>query len=401
MSLYQKALISVLEGLKDGTFIFDTIKLTLYQDLGDVISAYMVLSSAASFHLSMSNNLFELADYYYDKMPQSQTSSEVIRSLKEQSKNNNKEAVVYLMCKDESNRNTLLNIGLEYSSYGGHLDLVEWFIVQGADNMNHGMFGALKRRDITLLNYFMKKGANDFHTAYEIISYLGDLPLLNYLSQQSGQFLANLDYSVIAHALEGGNNDLIKIVRRRDVVLNIRLLCPIIISLVRKLKFVTKLGRNYSNEFYLLKSGFASTGLLKFLFYLYIYENNLGDENSFKMDDFLKEILINTPAYFDINKEENIRIPNTHLKNTIDIIRNIHGADFDFNVNGNNDTKHTSKFLICNMFRSSEAASLIDPTSLQQINIVLDNPDIHVRLAREETLLSALTLTYTINSIDL
>jgi len=73
--------------------------------------------------------------------------------------------------------------GLRGAAYGGHMDLVLFFVSQGANDMNWAMCSAAAGGHMDLVHYFVDKGASDFKEAICQAARRGHKDIVFYLSQ--------------------------------------------------------------------------------------------------------------------------------------------------------------------------------------------------------------------------
>ncbi len=68
MSLYQTTIIFILNSLRDGIYTYDQIKQQLPPIYYELILSYMNSSPEENFYKSINDNMYQVADYWYDKI---------------------------------------------------------------------------------------------------------------------------------------------------------------------------------------------------------------------------------------------------------------------------------------------------------------------------------------------
>jgi hypothetical protein len=72
------------------------------------------------------------------------------------------------------------NKGLEEAAKNGHVDLVEYFVSQGANDWNLGMSGAALGGHMHLVKYFVSRGANDWNWTLLAAAEGGHMDIVEY-----------------------------------------------------------------------------------------------------------------------------------------------------------------------------------------------------------------------------
>ena len=159
MSLQEITLITILKSLSDGILILDP-NLPLYYV--EMISGYVDSDPADSYIKSISNNQFQLAEYFFKNIKTDDAHMNILRAMKDQACNRNITGIDYLINKHQ-NRCGLLHYLFDYgllgAVYGSHHDLVKRFTALGAD-INYGLLIALKIDNNELIQFFVENGAN-------------------------------------------------------------------------------------------------------------------------------------------------------------------------------------------------------------------------------------------------
>ena len=113
-----------------------------------------------------------------------------------------------------------MNGGLWAAAEGNHIDLIEYFINLGADDMNRGLVGADAAGNKDLVEYFINLGADDFGKALVSASAFGHFDLVKYFltknlnhdptSRMSNKPGSDLKISLaISQAKLGGYDDIV------------------------------------------------------------------------------------------------------------------------------------------------------------------------------------------------
>ncbi len=269
------------------------------------------------------------------------------------------------------------------------MELITWLIEQGANDMNSRLIAALESNNKDLVIYFIERGANNFEEGLNIVAQKSNVPLTQYLLHINNIKIPN---SAVGYALETGNIELINILSQQNINIQPIILGQIVRILVDKLKFVTKLGRNYENNFLLLKMGYVSYNVLPYIMKLYIYENNLGDIGSFMMDPFLKHLFGKMPSLFEYQMGENELVPilNTKGNSTIQVVNKFFVNKI--NVDERIYTLKAVNLIMPNIIRENEWEKFY---TMKEINEIVDFfEDNRERIGKEEILLKGLVNTY-------
>ena len=120
------------------------------------------------------NNNREMIDFLLNK------GYSVEAGLEVAAETGNWELIHFFMRKDPEN----YNFGLQGAALGGHLDLIEFFIANGADYkeaMDVGLLSAAQGGHISLIDYFLEKGADGITNAVKGAARGGHKEVLHYL----------------------------------------------------------------------------------------------------------------------------------------------------------------------------------------------------------------------------
>lgn len=368
MSLQETSLISILERLSNNTLSLDPNLSPYYVNM---ISEYTSLDIEDAFEKSVSDNKFQLADYFLSKIPIDQKRHLIIDAMRYQAHIKNRMGIDYLIhigtTRYGLRLSKMLNDGLYGAIKGGNsnridwsdpddmgLNLINWFIVQGANNMEFALKAAIEINDRILIQYFIDRGAVDWQSALETTATVSNLELVDYFAQLLG--INNINYTKpLALAYFVGKLEIIQYLldlQAQTILVNDMVYVgPVLMRLIEKLNF--NVPYDYSSLVPLCKQGYISKTSVKFLLDKYVYENKLNisyllpfynnhkvtdnPDSTFIMDDFLKEILVQTSALYDVIPENtdfyvddyenhqflpNELIPNTLSKSSMEIIDN-------------------------------------------------------------------------------
>ncbi len=330
MSLFETSLIKILNQLSSKNMILDP---NLHRHYVDIINQYSVPPKEA-FIRSVTNNYFMLADYFLAKIRNKTVA--ILDAVQTQAFYNNMKGIEYLISKfNEDDWRDFYNYALIGATKSKNMLLIEQFLAQNA-MADYGLETAIKIKDRELIQFFIERGANDFQRALETAVSTNNLELIEYFLSIIGP---NVSYSrPLQIALYNSYIELVGMFLSyeeqkypfNDTVV---VLGPVLKLLVDNLSIKTRSNNDYSNWFPMLNQGYISQSVLDNILLLYLYQNHLVPyfpiitEPIFILDDFLKDILTNYPALYDINSEDMYEdlsldqlIDNIDKKNSLDVI---------------------------------------------------------------------------------
>ncbi len=408
MSLQETTIIQILDRLRNETLNIDEWPKYYY----DMIQEYINSTPEELYNKSVSKNQFQLADYFFNQISDDDKLYQIYEVIHDQALYNNMRGIEYLISrfKYQDEWENFYNSGLQGATTAGNLTLINWFIDKGATSMDRGLLAAVETNNTELIQFFIERGANDWQSALESAVYTNNTTLVNYFMGLLGD---NLSYQgPLSIAVYRGYIDLIKFFLGHGVNVSelndLVMIGPVLRMLVDKLTFKTKSGVDYSDWFPLLRQGYISDSYIETLLELYIYENNLiinfqhptliggneviGEHNKvFLMDDTLKLILMETPALYDIEKSDHRvihnheLIPNRANKSSIQIINQRYQ---DISVNS------LRKFIAYDVFLTAENVGIINRYKPSDTQESFDDPQIIKQALRERILLYTLFWDY-------
>ena len=100
-----------------------------------------------------------------------------------------------------------INTGMSFAARFNHLNIVEFFISKGADDLNLGLCRAASNKDAQLIiDFFVSKGANDWNSGMVSAAYNGNRSIIDFFISKG----ANKWNSGLNGAAFGGYQDLVE-----------------------------------------------------------------------------------------------------------------------------------------------------------------------------------------------
>ncbi len=103
------------------------------------------------------------------------------------------------------------NWGMRGAAEGGHKDLVEFFIDKGANNWNIGMYGAAEGGHKDLVEFFIEKGAKDWNWGMYGAAKGGHKDLVEFFIEKGAK---DWNWGMYG-AAEGGHKDLVDFFKKK------------------------------------------------------------------------------------------------------------------------------------------------------------------------------------------
>eukprot|EP00027_Filamoeba_sp_ATCC50430_P001713 CAMPEP_0168556582 /NCGR_PEP_ID=MMETSP0413-20121227/8961_1 /TAXON_ID=136452 /ORGANISM="Filamoeba nolandi, Strain NC-AS-23-1" /LENGTH=280 /DNA_ID=CAMNT_0008587541 /DNA_START=290 /DNA_END=1132 /DNA_ORIENTATION=+ len=101
--------------------------------------------------------------------------------------------------------------GLAHAAKGGHQDLVEWCLQNGAKDLNAGLMGAAYSGNKPLVEYFVQKGADQWTESFWQAAEAGHKNLVDYFLDKGA---SNINYGMVV-AAKGGHKDLVEYLHQK------------------------------------------------------------------------------------------------------------------------------------------------------------------------------------------
>ncbi len=412
MSLQETTIISILKGLQDGTMNIDSRWSPYYVNM---IKEYFLADPLEGFIKSVSNNMFQLADYFLFMIPDDDRGYILTDSFSKESLYGNIRSMNYLESwADQDMLIEFYNIGLSGATLSQNIELINLFIEKGADDMNQGLISAVKVNSYELINFFIERGADNWQMALLSSIETNNMELVNYFLGLIGDniedYMAN---NLLVKSLHLGNIDLIEFflnyMVKKSQLNDLVIIGPVLRSLVEKISFKTKSGEDYSDWFPLLRQGYISESYVPFLLKLYIHETKLKIYNqhplydkpntgyrysavTFLLDETLKQILFEIPALYNIKRSWIKSESSEDLIMRSDLINNVFGES-SMNIIDRKYTKypHKDKLIAYNLPLTSNNVAVLNTYLPEDIpydmKIKFQDPEIINQVLREKLLL--------------
>jgi ankyrin repeat protein len=422
MSLYQTSLINIFNQLNNGNIVLGDLQGNIPNDLLNIINEYIDISNENAFTRSVSEQYFQLADFFLNKIDNKNIV--LILTAEVQGENRNIPGINYLIDKNLIDPVQILNAALKGASKNKYpfgnisqMEMINYLIQNGATDMNTGLMEAVAANNFELIAFFIDKGANDFNKAFtEAIKY-NNINLADFFVKNGANLLApglhiaakNGNKVLIEHiltlkpniltttslglAMNYGHIDLIDILvtsgRPLLQEINPVYVGPRILDLLNQTKLQTKSGIDYSNLFRYAKRGYILLRFLRFLPLLYSTQNLLYVINTTKiiMDQTLNNIFGNMPSLYENHDTGTHLVPvlNTHNTSSITVLKE-YDPEFKISPIGEIENKDLYELLMLNVYYNIDVPIKI-------INFIND-PGVQIQLLAESKLLEALLRSY-------
>jgi len=123
------------------------------------------------------------------------------RGIYSAAKVGNKELIDFFINKGANN----WNLGMIGAAEGGYKELIDFFIEKGANNWNHGMYGAALGGHKDIVDFFIDKGADDWNLGMDAAAEGDHKDLVDFFIDKGANFWYNGMYA----AARGGHKNLV------------------------------------------------------------------------------------------------------------------------------------------------------------------------------------------------